>query len=345
MWEVLAGARHTVYLSTYIFETNESGRRFVALLGEAVRRGVEVKVLVDGIGELYSYPRATPLLAEAGVSAARFLPPRLWPLTVHINLRNHRKILAVDGRVAFVGGMNLGDRHLTREEGSPGVVDLHFRLEGPVVSQVERVFLDDWDFATGETTSPPPARGKPAGESLARALVDGPNHDLNKLTTLLVGAVSQARQRVTLMTPYFLPPQELIAALQAAALKGVEVTVLLPGKNNLPVVHWATRNLLWEVLQRGVRVFYQPPPFVHSKLFLVDGAYALIGSANLDPRSLRLNFELGVEVYDPVFVRELEEHAEACRERSREVTLAEVDGRSLPERFRDSLAWLFTPYL
>jgi cardiolipin synthase len=150
---------------------------------------------------------------------------------------------------------------------------------------------------------------------------------------------------VIIVTPYFLPSREMIGALQTAALRGVEVHVILPERNNLPFVHWATRNMLWELLQWGIRVFYQPPPFVHSKLFLVDGLYAQVGSANLDPRSLRLNFELALEVFDREWVRRVSGFAEACRRRSREVTLEEMDGRPLPLKLRDSLAWLFSPYL
>jgi cardiolipin synthase len=175
--------------------------------------------------------------------------------------------------------------------------------------------------------------------------MDGPNEDPDKLAMILVAAFGLARRKVMVMTPYFLPSRELIGAMQAAALRGVEVTVVLPVKNNLPFVHWATRNMLWELLQRGVRIFYQPPPFVHTKLFLMDDCYALVGSANIDPRSLRLNFEFALEVFDPDFCEVLQSHFEEARRRSREVTLQEVDSRPFPARTRDALAWLFTPYL
>ena len=153
-------------------------------------------------------------------------------------------------------------------------------------------------------------------------MTDGPNEDLDRLALILNGAVGGAQKRVSIMTPYFLPSRELIGALQSAALRGVAVEVVLPVKNNLPFVDWATRNMLWELLQRGVRVFYQPPPFAHSKLFLVDDRYGLIGSPNIDPRSLRLNFELAVEVYDAHFARRAASHIRRVIERSREVTMA-----------------------
>lgn len=342
--EIERAASH-LFLSTYIFETNRTGREFIDALGRAEVRGVEVKVIVDGVGNLYSYPRATGLLAAHGVNVATFLPPRLFPPAIHVNLRNHRKILVSDGRTAFTGGMNIGDRHLARSDRPDRVVDTHFRLAGPVVGQLQELFLEDWSFVTGQELRDFPADNAEVGKAECRTLAEGPDEDLDKLLSVLVGAVSAARRRVTIMTPYFIPPRELVGALQAAALRGVEVSVILPAKNNLPFVHWASRNMLWEVLQHGVRVFLQPPPFVHTKLFVVDGHYAQIGSANFDPRSLRLNFELVVEVYDRDFAHTVDRHFNAVRDRSREVTLLEVDRRSVPVRVRDGLAWLLTPYL
>jgi cardiolipin synthase len=344
MLDAIDRASGRVFLSTYIFDTGPVGRRFIDALAAAGRRGVDVRVLLDGVGELYSWPRTRRALHRAGVRYARFIPPRLLPPSFSVNLRNHRKILVVDGKVAFTGGINIRERYLStvRER---GIVDLHFRLEGPVCAQIEAVFAHDWSFVTGDTAAIPPVVHETRGTALCRAVTDGPDDDIDRLTELLVGAIGHARRRVAIMTPYFLPPREIIAPLQAAALGGVDVAVILPERNNLPYVHRATRHMLWELLQRGVRVYYQPPPFAHSKLLYVDDDYAQIGSANLDPRSLRLNFELNVEVYDRATVAALAEHFESTRRRSRAVTLADVDGRRLPTKIVDGIAWLFSPYL
>lgn len=347
MLRTIDNAKRYLYLSTYIFETNHTGRQFIAALAGAVKRNVEVRVLLDGFGEWYSVPRAGSLLKKKGVAVGRFLSPKLLPPTVHVNLRNHRKILVADGEIAYTGGMNIGDRHLVAGTDSPSrVVDAHFRIQGPVVRQIEEVFHEDWMFCAGQSI-PHTAMKKEHGVdgAVCRAIMDGPNEDLGKLMTVMVGAVSAARHNVTIMTPYFLPDRELIAALQAAALRGVTVDVILPEKNNLPYVHWATRNMLWELLQWDVRVYYQPGPFVHTKLFIIDDQYAHVGSANVDPRSLRLNFELAIEVYDRDFVRQLAEHMSKVRNGSREVSLQEIDDRSLLISCRDALAWLFSPYL
>jgi len=347
MLAAIEAARHQVLLTTYIFETNATGRRFIAALARARRRGVQVRVLLDGVGELYSWPRAGRLLARVGIPFARFMRPRLVPPSFQINLRNHRKLLVADGETAFVGGMNIGDRHLVAGTGRRGMADVHFRLRGPIVTQIQTVFAEDWRFATGEVITPAagPDPALPTGRSICRALTDGPNEDMDKITLVLVAAVGSARERIVIMTPYFIPASGLVAALQTAALRGVRVTILLPGRSNLRFVDFATRNLLWELLGHGIEVLYQPPPFRHSKLFIVDGHYALIGSPNLDPRSLRLNFELMVEVYDTALVATLNRHCEQARERSRAVTLAEVDSRRLPMRVRDAICWLFSPYL
>ena len=346
MLDAIKSSKHSLFLSTYIFETNATGRLFIDALERAAERGVDVRVILDGIGEWYSIPRAGTLLKRRGVRVARFLPPRLLPPTLHINLRNHRKILVADGRIGFIGGMNIGDRHLAKRPENPSrVVDAHFRLTGAIVTQVEQIFLEDWGFCTGERIAPPKTRAISSGNMICRTIVDGPNEDLDRLSTILMGAVSAARSHISIMTPYFLPSRELIAALQAAALRGAEITIILPSKNNLPFVHWAMRNMLWELLVWGVRVFYQPPPFVHTKLFVVDNHYAQVGSANMDPRSLRLNFELAVEVFDRKFAEILAEHIRKCRGQSTEVSLKDCDSRRLPVKVRDALAWLFSPYL
>jgi cardiolipin synthase len=176
-------------------------------------------------------------------------------------------------------------------------------------------------------------------------VTDGPDEDLDQITMLLNATIAQSRDSVRVMTPYFLPPRELIASLQAANLRGVAVSLVLPAKNNLPFVHWATRNILGELLYHEIAVHYQPPPFAHSKLFVVDDCYTLVGSSNWDSRSLRLNFELQVEIFDEGLARSMSRHIDDAVRRGRRVTLEEVDGRGFLSRARDSFFWLFSPYL
>ena len=344
MLEAIGAATERVYLSSYIFD---AGLNFDEALAAAKQRGAEVRVLVDGIGELYSWPHISRRLRRLGITCHRFNPPSLLPPSLQVNLRNHRKILVVDGHTAFAGGMNIGRRHLVADDASaPEVIDMHFHFEGPVAGQLEAAFLEDWERATSAPApSVPPLPGGPAGTSVCRVLTDGPGEEMDKLTMVLTGAVALARREILVMTPYFLPPRELLGAFVGAALRGVDVSIILPATNNLPPVHWATRRMLWELLNRGVRVYYQPGPFVHSKLFVVDGEYLQVGSANLDPRSLRLNFELAVEIYDRELAGAMAEHCREARRRGEEITLKGLDQRPLWQRLRDSVAWLLSPYL
>ncbi len=348
MLAAIEQAQQTVCLMTYIFDTDASGMQFVDALANAAARGVAVHLMVDGMGEKYAWPRVSRLLARQGVPCVRFNPPKLIPPTLNFNLRNHRKILIVDAVVAFTGGMNIGDRHLVEHqgsEGSKGVRDIHFQLRGPVVEQLMGVFCDSWRYTTGRTLDMPAATPLQVGSSQCRVIADGPDENLDQLALVLQAAVTAARQRVRMMTPYFLPPRELIACLQSAALRGVAVEIVLPQNSNLRPVHWATRNMLWELLFYNVKVFYQQGVFSHSKLLLIDDSYVLMGSANIDARSLRLNYELGVEIYDTGFAQTMGRHFDELLSAARPVTLDEMDSRSLLIRTRDALCWLFSPYL
>jgi len=339
-------ATKRVDLSTYIFESNRTGQDFTQALCAAVSRGVEVRVIVDAMGELYSWPRVSRRLRRGGVRVERFSPPGLISRFPGLNLRNHRKLLVVDEQLAFAGGMNIGDRHLVAlASNKHPAADMHFQFEGPVVAQLAMGFAQTWQLATGENLTQPGEGQAECGASLCRVIVDGPDFNLDKLSNVLLATIAQAEVSIRIMTPYFLPSREMLAALQTAALRGVSVTLILPEKNNLRYVHWAMRNMLWELLYYNIKVVYQPPPFNHSKLFLVDGEYLLIGSANLDPRSLRLNYEVSVEIYDQAMARELEAEFDDRLSSSSVVTLTELDRRSLLARSRDAFCWLFSPYL
>ena len=346
MLDAINKATNSVDLSTYIFENNHSGHAFTEALCAAVNRGVAVRVIVDAMGELYSWPRVSRRLSCRGVRVERFGPPRLRSQLPGLNLRNHRKLLVVDEKIGFTGGMNIGDRHFV-EQGATRhpTADTHFQLEGPIVAQLAMGFAQTWQQVTGEKPKKAGVEQAVFGDSRCRVIVDGPDLNLDKLSNVLLAAIAQAKISIRIMTPYFLPSREMLAALQTAALRGVAVTLLLPEKNNLIYVHWAMRNMLWELLYYNIRVAYQPPPFNHSKLFMVDGEYLLIGSANLDPRSLRLNYELSVEIYDTAMASELEAEFDQGLACSSRVSLAELDSRSLLIRSRDALCWLFSPYL
>ena len=379
MIAAIESAKRSVTLSTYIFDNDATGRRFVDALAGAVKRGVQVRVLIDAAGTRYSWPPITWRLGHAKIPFAKFLPASLltpWRVAT-INLRNHRKALVVDGQVAFTGGINIrhgniiggssrgNEAQISNRQSAIGnrqfsqslltsaatkrkaVQDLHFRVEGPVVAQLQEAFANDWAFATREILDGQPwfPELKGSGSMIARVITDGPDIDFEKARWTLLAALAEAQSSIQIVTPYFLPDMGLITALNLAALRGVKVDIILPAKNNLPFVHWASRSMWWQVLARGCHIWLTPPPFDHSKLMVVDGHWVLLGSANWDARSLRLNFELNVECYSRSFAHEMEKVIAKKIAAAREVTLAEADKRALPVKLLDATARLFSPFL
>jgi cardiolipin synthase len=347
MLEAIGRARRSIAMASYIFHGDGIGAQFLAALADAHRRGVDVRVLIDDVDARWSRASAAKSLRKAGINIAVFNPPFV-PARLHaVNLRNHRKILVVDGVEGFTGGMNVDSRYWNAGAPEQAYRDLHFRLGGPVVAHLMEVFADDWHFTTeealrGEKWFP---RLSPAGQCLARVIEAGPDESFERVRWAIIGGLSAAQRSVRILTPYFIPDQALITAIDAAAMRGVEVDIVLPQYSDLPHVHWATFGQLWQVLERGCRVWLRPGPFDHSKLMIVDGAWTLLGSANWDARSLRLNFELNVECYSVELGAHLEGLVQARIATSRPYTRREDAQRRLPVKLRDGVARLFAPYL
>lgn len=343
MLSAIDNARRSVGLCSYIFRDDQAGEAFIAALIRAKERGVAVRVLIDGIGSGYFWSGTYNRLRRAGVPVDRFLHSYFPWRTPFLNLRNHRKLLVVDGRIGFVGGINIGAENLLAGNPPHPVRDTHFRLEGPVVEQLVEAFADDWLFETGEKLLSDawfPAI-EPTGSVAARVITSGPDEDLEQIEFVALHAISCARKSIRVVTPYFLPPEVLTSALGLAAMRGLTVDLVVPERSNHTVLDWARRVPLRLLLEAGCRVWLLPPPFDHSKLMTIDDSWSLIGSANWDTRSFRLNFELNVEIQDTDFARRL---TEATRG-GRLLALADLDGDPLPLRLRNSAARLLQPYL
>lgn len=347
MLEAIRKAEHCVALSTYIFDSDRAGDQFLDALTQATQRGIEVRVLIDHVGSRYSKVNMIGRLQKSGVKAAGFLPTRAPRYAPYANLRNHRKLLIVDGRVAFTGGTNIREGHCLKLKPKAPVQCLHFQFDGPVAWHLQEAFAVDWAFATHEVLSGEPwfPEIERDGDVWARGIDDGPDEDYDKLGLTMVGGLAAAQRSADIITPYFLPDVAIIQALNTAALRGVRVRIILPSKNNIPIVHWASRAQWWQMLERGCEIYLSDPPFDHTKTFVVDETWALLGSTNWDPRSLRLNFEFNVECYNPALACKLTEIAERKLSQSHQVTLDEVNSRSLPVRLKDGLARLASPYL
>lgn len=345
MLAAIAAAGHSIALSSYILRDDAAGGRFIDALIAAQHNGLAVRVLIDGIGSGYVRSAAYDRLRRNFVPVGRFMHALpLWRVPV-LNLRTHRKILVVDGRLGFAGGLNIAAENVLAGTPPDPVRDTHFSFEGPVVRQLVTTFAEDWSFEMGEELAgepwfPPLA---PAGGAVARVVTSGPDQDLEKIEFLILEAIACARRSVRVMTPYFLPDERVVTSLALAKIRGVDVDIILPVRSDHRILDWATRAHIRPLLAVGCRIWSNPLPFDHTKIMVVDGAWSMIGSANWDIRSLRLNFEMNVEVYDEALGARLE--ALMQDRHLRRLSTQELDGRSLPHRLRDAAARLLMPYV
>lgn len=300
LFAAIGEAKESVHLEYYIYEPDSVGTRLRDLLAERARAGVQVRLLIDGLGSRKCSPRFLRPLRDAGAEVAWFHPLKLghvlWRPT--LNLRTHRKIAVIDGRTGFTGGVNISDTQSERAS-SAAFHDLHLRLEGEVVRALQLAFAEDWHYATGAKLGEAmhwPAL--PIGDVRCQLVPSGPDNPLAPIHRVHVEALHNAKRRVWLMTPYFVPDAAVLLALTSAALSGLDVRLLLPRRNDSRLVRAAARSFYPELLHAGVRVFEFQPRMLHGKALLVDDEIALIGSANVDPRSFWLNFELSVLARD-----------------------------------------------
>lgn len=351
MCRAIDGAQRSVLLETYIFDNDAVGQMFVHSLAGAVKRGVAVRVLIDAVGVRYSVPSILHQLKEADVAVDLFNGKIVMGLRLpYANLRTHRKILVVDGTVAFTGGMNIRKGFSAEFAGSDSSRDTHFEVTGPVVADLFSVAAEDWRFAGNEALKGdiwPAERGAPppGQPMLVRAVATGPDASNETNHKLLMGAFSVARKSIRIMSPYFLPDRELISALTTAGRRGVEIDIVVPAVNNLFLVDHAMTAQFDQVLKHYCRVWRHEGPFDHSKLMAIDGVWAYVGSSNLDARSLRLNFEIDMEILDANFAAEIDARIGAAISSAQEVTLQTLKARPFVIRVFDRLLWLGSPYL
>ena len=351
MLDAIREARHHVHLQSFIVGNDDVGREFMEAVAAKARAGVRVRVLYDRFGSshalwggLFRKYRKTPNLSIAGWTQSNLFRKQL-----HFNLRNHRKALIVDGRIGFMGGVNLNE-YSRSGAGRPAIQDYHFRLLGPVVQELQYSFLRDWHVMTAEDpeqllSAQHFRRLNEEGQALARVVNSGPSSDLRVAVDVFFNAVNSAREQVLIITPYFLPSEDLLRALRLAALRGVRVQLVVPEKSNHWYTTWAGRATYEDLLEAGVRIYERPPPFMHAKAMVVDDRLGVVGSANWDFRSLYSNYETLLTAYDPDFAATLKRMMNEDLHASQEVEWPAFKNRPIHQRYLENACGLLSPLL
>lgn len=345
--EAIRAARHHVHVEYYIFADDRIGRRFRDLLIEKAREGVEVRLLVDAVGSIWLRSTFLKPLIDAGGEVGFFNPVAFTRWRPALNLRNHRKIVVVDGEVGFTGGINVGDEYAGLDPSVGHWRDTHVRLRGPAVKGLQLVFLEDWSFTTGKGVSGPDYfRQVPqVGDEIVQVCASGPDDLWSSTEQMLFAAITGARDRIRLTTPYFVPDGPVLRALETAALRGIDIELLVPRRSDSRVVTAAARSYYDELLKAGMHIREYLPGMLHAKTMTVDGHLAFIGTANLDVRSFRLNYEVTAVIYGRETAAELDAAFEHDRLFSREITLDDRTNMRMRDRLLEASARLLSPLL
>jgi cardiolipin synthase len=341
----IQSARSHVHMEYYIFQPDETGRAIRDLLVAKAREGVKCRLLLDFVGCWKLFDSFLRPMRDAGVEVVFFMPVVPLRGRWRVNFRNHRKIVVIDGKIGFTGSQNIGDEYAGRKPVEWR--DTHVQLKGPAVHHLQEIFIEDWYFASKrqiaydlQTYFPLP---ESSGDHLVQVIPSGPDREASILHMLLLGAIGAARQSLSIATPYFVPDQAMIISLQSAAYRGVRVRLLIPSQNDHKIVLWAGRSFYNEIRRAGIEVYEYDHAMLHSKVILVDDVCALVGSANFDERSLRLNFELSMVLYEPQLAGSLFADFEALRVKAKLMRVRTKVG--VTESLKLGLARLISPLL
>jgi cardiolipin synthase A/B len=349
LFEAIRGAKKYIHVEYYYINGDRIGNELATLLTEKAKEGVEVKVLVDGLPFVRVPKKLWKPLIAAGGRHAVFFPGFFKYIHLRFNNRNHRKLVVIDGNIGFCGGYNVGDENLGREKLGYWR-DTHVKVEGPGALGLEIRFIQDWNYATGDTLGGDPEhfpKFEGTGTAWIQVVSSGPDNRYNQVKESYLKLISVAAESVYIQTPYFVPDTSITDALRLAALSGVDVRIMIPWKPDFPLVYEINHAHVADLLEAGVRAFEyrKEGGYIHAKTIVVDGAVASVGSANWDVRSFRLNFETNVLIYDREYAHRLKEIYEEDLKESTEITLESLEKRPLRARAWESVARLFSPIL
>jgi len=347
LFNALEGAHDHIHLSYYIFKDDEIGEDVLKILARKVVEGVEVRVLLDGMGSMSISGSFIRSMRQAGIQAEWFFPIRFPYVTSRLNLRYHRKIVVVDGRTGFMGGLNIGDEYLSRNAKLGFWRDTHLKLEGEAIHTLQSIFLSDWYLVTGQEIQGTRYFPKTFISQVQpiQIVECGPDSNWSSILQGFFNAITMAKHSVSIETPYFIPDESLIMALKTAALSGLDVRLIVQGIPEHKLTYLAMHSYFEELLQAGVKIFKYMKGTLHAKIFFIDNHLASVGSANMDLRSFLLDFEICAFVYDQALVERLKQDFEQDLNESIELILKTFQARPVYERFKESSARLLSPVL
>lgn len=344
MLKAIETAQQYIYLSSYVFEGNETGKKFIEALKDAQKRGVKVYVIVDGLIKYITFPTGHDLLQKAGIPVLQFLPRIGLKHGIPLNHRHHERFLVTE-KISFFGGINIGDTYLAERQDNPSRhQDLHFKITGPFGQQLTQHFESNWSLLSDETLSPQKhVTERVQGEASIGFIRSAPDHDYKNFEKQVIETLANAKNHIKIMTAYFAPSDAVVKAMSDTIQRGVSVEIILPEDNFVPPVDWSARAYIPDLLSRGIQLYYQPSPFDHSKMLIADGAICLIGSGNFDERSFSLNFESIARVESQELAQKLACHFESVKQKSRNITEDDYHGLPIHMRFLARLSHLLAP--
>jgi len=343
----LKKAKVFIHIQYYIFDEDNIGNTIIDILKKKADEGVEVKLIIDDVGGWQHSDTFFEMLSEHGIQAERFLKVRFPMFTSKVNYRNHRKIVIIDGKTGFLGGINIADRYINGVENLGVWRDMHLKIEGDAVLAMQEIFLTDWYFVKQEELTDQkyfPAID-PSDDKLVQIVPSGPDSDWPAIMMGYIQSIASAMKYVYIATPYFMPTEPVLMAIKAAALGGIDVRILMPEKSDAEFVHMCSRSYIKELLIAGVKVYFYQKGFIHSKLLVVDDLLCSIGSTNMDFRSFEYNFEVNAFIYDEEKATEARNIYLDDLNDSRQIFPEVWKGRSKWMKFKESFARLFSPLL
>lgn len=347
MLDAIYKAKDHIHMEYFIIKDSHIGKKFQKALIEKANEGVEVRLIYDAVGSWRLTKNFLKPLEDAGVIIEVFLPVTLPLLGSRLNYRNHKKILVVDGKTGFVGGINIGDEYLGKNKKLGFWRDTHLKLQGEAVYVLQGMFLADWHFVSNEIIDDMkyfPKQGY-CGETILQIASSGPDSSWASIHQAYFSAINSAREKVYITTPYLVPDEGILLALKTAALRGVDVRLLVPIKPDHRSVFWASKSHFEELLRAGVKIYQYGKGFVHGKVFIIDNNFVSIGTANLDIRSFELNFEVNAFIYDKDINRKVSKDFLEDLKVSRQILLDEYKKRPFIHKITESIARVFSPIL